>query len=124
MKGEYVDNKLQDKMPKNSNFCVQNHLSDRTCLINTMLTRHDNPTIEASFHDFRPNHVPSAPTHIKFQCCNKSTTFNITLARKCLLVPTKKTLLTCKYFMFLLLSISCLKNTQFYKDESFYPSKS
>jgi hypothetical protein len=48
MKGKYIDNKLKGKMPKKSNFCVQNHLSDRTCLINIVLIRHYNWTIESS----------------------------------------------------------------------------
>jgi hypothetical protein len=47
MKGEYIHNKLQGKVPQiSNNFCVQNHMSDKTCLINIMLIGHNNWTIE------------------------------------------------------------------------------
>jgi hypothetical protein len=42
MEGEYIDNKLQGKVPQNSNyFCVQIYLSGRTWPINIMLIGHD-----------------------------------------------------------------------------------
>jgi hypothetical protein len=46
MEDEYIDNKLQGKVPKFSkSFCVQNHLSGQKC---SMLIEHDNRTRELS----------------------------------------------------------------------------
>jgi hypothetical protein len=45
MKGEYIENKSHEK---NSNFFVQNQMSNRACPINIVLIGHYNQTIEPS----------------------------------------------------------------------------
>jgi hypothetical protein len=66
------------------------------------------PCVLCSWDHLRTRHAQSCrPCYLSvqkiptwFQCCNESTTFNIVLMRKCMLVPIKIILHTSKYLMF------------------------